>query len=492
MTDSLCSSSSPSGTMMRNLKSECGCCCFDFLLENMVRCPKGHRFCFGCLRRQVEEIIYGNFKATASLPCIDTHGCTESIPSSEIRRALAEDVIQRYQACQAQEAVLQAKLENLVYCPFCSIPCDVDKCVETFECPNPKCLQDSCIQCKKPSHVPLRCEEIEKTSETGPRTVVEERMTKAVVRECKTCKAQIVKQDGCNRLTCTRCRTTMCYVCRDIIWSGYEHFCDHDYSRRPGKPCQICKNSCSLWETEIEDNVALDAREEALKEFGDNHNNLLDQKIGPPLVKKTVQPSNRRMQARIVDVQIHRDLQAANPVELGWHRDEAQEQEGDPYFHNIIQQLVDEQLANMVLPPPPEHEGELRREQYMQRLRQLLGDQLANMVIPIEQMLPQMIVRPDDGQVIEVHMRPPLVEPPDEDEWLAVNMQFQANGNDGDGAQENNAQGHQSNWLFFPLNLQICIMIFIIYAWIASSMYNLLKFAMWFSLLQFFNSILFD
>ena len=111
-----------------------------------------------------------------------------------------------------------------------------------------------------------------------------------------------------------------------------------------GKPCQICKNSCSLWETEIEDNVALDAREEALKEFGDDHNNLLDQKIGPPLVKKTVQP----VQARIVNVPIHRDLQAANPVELGWHRDEAQEQKGVPYFHNIIQQLVGEQLANMV------------------------------------------------------------------------------------------------------------------------------------------------
>ena len=125
------------------------------------------------------------------------------------------------------------------------------------------------------------------------------------------------------------------------------------------------------------------------------------------------------MQARVVNVQIHRDLQADNPVELGWHRDESQEQKGVPskhgftttywfYFHNIIKQLVDKQLANMVLPPPPEHEGELQHEQYMQRLQQLVGDQLANMVISIQQMLPQMIVRPGDDEGGSRAQLPPL------------------------------------------------------------------------------------
>jgi hypothetical protein len=270
---------------------ECGCCCFELLSDNIVQCADGHLFCFRCLQRQVEEIIYGNLKAQGSLPCMNTDGCKESIPLSEVQRALPNDVIERYEQRQVQEAIIHAKVLNLVNCPFCGIPCEVDKCVEVFDCPNPKCLVASCIQCKEASHVPLSCEENEKTSGTAPRRKIEERMTKAVIRECKTCKAEIVKLDGCNRLTCSRCRTTMCYVCRQTLSSAYNHFCDHCYTREQGKPCQICNNKCSLWENEVADNVALDAKEEALKELVDRVPNLLDQKIGPPLVKQTQLPN---------------------------------------------------------------------------------------------------------------------------------------------------------------------------------------------------------
>jgi hypothetical protein len=46
-----------------------------------------------------------------------------------------------------------------------------------------------------------------------------------------------------------------------------------------------------LWENEVANNVALDAKEEALKELADKVPNLLDQKIGPPLVKQTQLPN---------------------------------------------------------------------------------------------------------------------------------------------------------------------------------------------------------
>ena len=68
----------------------------------------------------------------------------------------------------------------------------------------------SCIQWKEPNHLPLQCEENVKTSETAARRKVEERMTKVVVRECKTYNSEILKIDECNRVRCTRCITTMC------------------------------------------------------------------------------------------------------------------------------------------------------------------------------------------------------------------------------------------------------------------------------------------
>jgi TRIAD3 protein (E3 ubiquitin-protein ligase RNF216) len=200
----------------------------------------------------------------------------------EIRRALPNDVIERYEDRQARQAIVEAKIEGLVYCPFCNIPYEIDKCVQVLDCPNPKCLKASCIKCKKPSHLPLRCEEVEEKSETALRREVEERMTKAVIRECNICHAELIKMDGCNKLKC-RCGNTMCYVCRQTISSNYTHFCHCSVLRgEPGKPCQIC-NKCSVAEIEVEDNEALDAKEEALKELVDKKPELLDLEIGPPL-----------------------------------------------------------------------------------------------------------------------------------------------------------------------------------------------------------------
>jgi TRIAD3 protein (E3 ubiquitin-protein ligase RNF216) len=65
--------------------------------------------------------------------------CDESIHLSEIRRALSHDAIEIYEYPQTQEAIVEAKIEGLVYCPFCNTPYEIDKCVQVLDCPNPKC-----------------------------------------------------------------------------------------------------------------------------------------------------------------------------------------------------------------------------------------------------------------------------------------------------------------------------------------------------------------
>eukprot|EP01018_Ginkgo_biloba_P020291 Gb_03853 [translate_table: standard] len=279
---------------------ECGCCYCEFPFEEMVQCADGHLFCFRCLRKQVEESTFGGLQTHSSLPCMDTSGCKESIPLSEVRRALPDDIVERYEQRQAQQAIAQAKLEDLVYCPFCNFACEVDKDVRVLECLNKDCAKASCVQCKEPSHVPLRCEEVEKKSETVVRRQIEEMMTKAVIRECSSCKAELVKMDGCNKVTC-RCGETMCYVCRKPIASNYSHFCQH--GREPGKPCQAC-NKCSLWEKEEEDDVATAAKEVALKEILEKEPNLLNRSIGPP-IKKQRGPQQKHVQLPAVQFMPH-------------------------------------------------------------------------------------------------------------------------------------------------------------------------------------------
>ena len=243
----------------------CGCCYWEFPLEEIVCCTDGHLCCFKCLRKHVEEIIYGGLKAHGSLSCMDMGGCKESIPLSEISRVLPKDVFEKYEYRQAQEAIVEAKVEGLVYCPFCNIPYEVDKCLQVLECANTKCLKVSCIQCKKLNHLPLLCEEVQKMPGTL-RGEVEERMTKAVIRECNICHTELIKMEGtCNKVRCI-CGNTMCYVCRQSISPSYYHFCNCiTCIVEPRKPCQIC-NKCNLMEQLEEENEAMDAKEDALTE----------------------------------------------------------------------------------------------------------------------------------------------------------------------------------------------------------------------------------
>jgi len=311
----------------------------------MVQCANGHLFCYQCVGRQVEEILIGYLAAHSSLPCMYTDSCNESIPLCEIRRALPNDIFERYEERLAQRAIIkviiEAKLENLVYCPFCNIPYEVDECVQVLDCPNPQCLKASCIQCKEASHLPLRCEEAEKLSETAVRRKVEERMAKAVIRQCNTCKAELVKiDDGCNKLTCTMCERAMCYSCRQTVSSGDSHFCIH-WIREEGETCVFCDNKrCSMYgtEVEVEDNVALDAKEEALKEFTDLHGH--GQEIGPPLVRKAQPVRNGREPVLPNDIEHFIQL---HPVRIG----------REPVLPNDIEQFIqlNPELFEIVTPP---------------------------------------------------------------------------------------------------------------------------------------------
>ena len=385
---------------------ECRCCFWDYPLANMIECPNRHHFCFDCIRRRVEEIIHGGSKAHSSLSCMEMDGCEESIPFSEIHRVLPHDIIEKYEARQAHNAVVEANIEDLVYCPFCNIPCEADKCLQVLDCPNSKCLKASFIQCKKMSHLPLRCEEGEEKSVTALRREVEERMTKAVIRECNKCKAKLIKIDGCNSVTC-RCGNTMCYVCRHTIeYMALKHFCSCLRSNaEPGKPCKRCNRCSYINENEEEEHEALAAKEEALNEFIDKEPQLLDQEIGPPF------KSLKRQQS----TQQH-----------GWHNRR----------HNGRRRHNRRHLENMAMPPgfagvpfPPPAQPpilitpRLPAPQFSRNMAMLavsppqqifrLGDQLENAALPPQRPAPPHFFRFNGGHQLEnTAVAPGLAAPP--------------------------------------------------------------------------------
>ena len=144
-----------------------------------------------------------------------------------------------------QESNLRlAGIENLASCPFCPYaaeypPIEVN---HQFQCQRPDCEKLSCRHCKLDSHIPKSCEEFAKENGLSIRRQIEEAMSAALIRKCNKCHTPFIKEEGCNKMTCTRpgCHNIQCYVCSKSC--GYDHF--NDVSRG-GKPenCPLFENA---------------------------------------------------------------------------------------------------------------------------------------------------------------------------------------------------------------------------------------------------------
>ena len=261
---------------------ECNCCYGDVAFEEMVACrDEGHLFCADCLRRYAEERIFGlgslggggggkgseglKVKGMYGLTCIHPDGCRSNFQYELLEKALPPKVMAKYNELQASLAVETAGVADLCSCPKCDFKAVLPPTEMIFRCPVEGCRFESCRKCREPSHIPLRCEEVEKQPETDGRKVVEEAMTSARIRTCPkpTCGKKFFKADGCNKMTCP-CKINICYVCRAQIPKnvGYQHFCQTFQCKH------ISCGKCPLYSNATEDDLraAKEAGEMAAEE----------------------------------------------------------------------------------------------------------------------------------------------------------------------------------------------------------------------------------
>jgi len=239
----------------RGLLLECECCFGEHLPEQTVQCALGHLFCATCVKQYVETQLSGG--GVPRLKCISTDCCQAQLPRSEIARVLPSAVLssfdQRLEKASIEAAMLRGGLERLEKCPFCDFVMEMDLSPEenkVFVCQAPECGKESCRLCKQENHLPQKCD-LERKCQAEHRHTVEESMSAALIRECPFCRtkgvsSRFVKTDGCNKMTCPKCKGWVCYQCTAMIPKnvGYGHFCQHP--TEPGEPCTKCKK-CSLW-----------------------------------------------------------------------------------------------------------------------------------------------------------------------------------------------------------------------------------------------------
>lgn len=193
-------------------------CCFDseVMAEDVATCTDGHLFCKRCVRRAAEVAI-GN--AQSGFSCLTD--CNAEFSLKVLRTVLKPVLFSRMVQMKQLEELQAAGIQDLESCPFCDFATIPPPDSKVFLCYNQNCMRDSCRKCKRPNHIPLRCDEVE-SKEVKMRTYIENRMTDALVRSCWKCKKQFIKEAGCNKMTCT-CGALMCYICRQPV-TNYSHF----------------------------------------------------------------------------------------------------------------------------------------------------------------------------------------------------------------------------------------------------------------------------
>ena len=91
--------------------------------------------------------------------------CEVTFPLSTLQKALKPILFSKWLSRIQIAELEKADIDGLEHCPFCPFATIMDTDPEQnklFACQNPDCGKESCRLCKEISHIPLRCEEVEK------------------------------------------------------------------------------------------------------------------------------------------------------------------------------------------------------------------------------------------------------------------------------------------------------------------------------------------
>ena len=219
---------------------ECGCCFGEYPPESMDECSAlgGHQCCRDCLRRFVSEQLDGQNRTDFN--CIVNADCRGSYSMFQLSKILSPRTNQRLNDV-AFRAGVEASGMVAWTCNRCNHVGFLEEPLPpTVYCSSDQCrLAEYCRLCKYPWHQGQTCQESEAERERlkDPVLRAQEAMTAATVRKCPRCATPFEKRDGCNKMTCSKCRCISCYLCKQSI-EGYAHFCS-----KHGCKC----GQCHLW-----------------------------------------------------------------------------------------------------------------------------------------------------------------------------------------------------------------------------------------------------
>ena len=314
-----------------SIKYECQCCYTEYSFEDLIKCSNAsvefkHLFCRDCIKGYVEANI--NDKKTSCQCMMDTkdENCMGYYAEDEIICCLSDEMAKKFSDMLIVSTVTSfAKMfDGYQICPFCNMyGLIIEGNIKYVKCE--RCINKSwCILCRREEHGDDPCWKIKNENDTDAIIyAVTETLTNALVHKCPVCHSKYIKEEGCNMMTCSSCKSYSCYLCgiklENKKGDKYWHFYGSGGTPTKIKTCKLFNDQGSTKSLKNQGNtkfnndkviaeckkllnantpkVQIVMKNEMKKQGIDIDKNIFDDKIPnkPPVAKKPVVPNNQQV-----------------------------------------------------------------------------------------------------------------------------------------------------------------------------------------------------
>ncbi len=179
--------------------------------------PCGHTFCCDCWSDFCENAV--NEGPNCVLTTCPEASCTEIVTEEEMEKSLGKDspILQKFLSYQLRSFVESNPLTR--WCPGrgCDrIACALSAAAMESEGSVAHCLEcttNFCLVCGEEPHAPTSCKALAKWMEKCRNESETANWILANTKSCPKCSSRIEKNQGCNHMTCQRCRFEFCWIC---------------------------------------------------------------------------------------------------------------------------------------------------------------------------------------------------------------------------------------------------------------------------------------
>ena len=194
------------------------CCpiCYDEMKEgSRMAMPCGHEFCMDCWHDYCVNAIQHEGPSCVFMTCPEAT-CPEFVTEVEVEKA-APECLQKFEAFQLRNFVESNTLTR--WCP--GIGCERIACAPSSVAMEQEggiahcdgCSTSFCMICGEEPHAPTGCKDLARWNEKCRNESETANWILANTKSCPKCASRIEKNQGCNHITCQKCKHEFCWIC---------------------------------------------------------------------------------------------------------------------------------------------------------------------------------------------------------------------------------------------------------------------------------------